>query len=55
MGDVITFVLAIKAIIGWIPDVMNILMSEPSIYFVALAMVGGIAKVTKSFVPMRRR
>lgn len=53
--DTITFIVAIKAIIDWIPDTLQIFMSEPAIYFVAVAMVSAITGVTRKFVPIKRR
>lgn len=38
-----------------IGDTMEIFMKEPSVYFIALALISAGAGVSRKFVPMKRR
>lgn len=46
---------SVKAVIGWLGEVIGMFTTEPAVYFVGVALVGAVAGIARKFVPMRKR
>lgn len=46
--------LIVTGIIGYTTDVIGVMMTEPAVYFVGVALVGAVAGIARKFVPMRK-
>lgn len=51
----VTIIQAVTQVIAWIPEILAMYMSSPAIYFVAMALAGGVFGLTRRLVPMKRR
>lgn len=53
--EALTLLAAFTAIVGFFDDILDLFMSEPTIYFVAVALFGTLAGVARKVIPMRTR